>query len=98
MSIHLKKILIDKNELNSLADKLFEATDSDNSGLLTEDELYLVLNQFCLDLGLDEITEAETYEILSMTDNDKSGKLDKREFRVLFELLITATANFSKME
>jgi len=94
MSETLKEIINDEKRLNELADKAFDTVDSDNSGLLTEDELFLVLNQICEDLGLDEITVPETYEILEMTDNDKSGKLDKKEFRELFKLLLRATSNF----
>ena len=95
MANFLKEILKDKKRLNKLADMAFEAVDTDNSGLLSEDELYVVLNQICSDLGLEEITEVETYEILAMTDIDKSGKLDKKEFRELFELLLKATSNFT---
>ena len=48
MSETLKEIINDEKRLNELADKAFDTVDSDNSGLLTEDELFLVLNQIMI--------------------------------------------------
>ena len=90
MSRTLKNILKDHNKLNSLADNAFETVDSDNSGLITEDELFIILNCISKDLGLNEPTEDEVLEILSMMDVDKSGKLDRKEFRILFRKILEA--------
>ena len=91
MSKTIKKILKDLTKLNNLADKAFETVDSDNSGLITEDELFIILKCMSKDLGLDEPTEDEVLEILSMLDIDKSGKLEKKEFRIFFKKILEAS-------
>ena len=90
MSKTIKKILRDQTKLNSLADKAFESVDTDNSGLITEDELFIIINCISKDLGLSEPTEDDVMEILKLTDIDKSGKLDMYEFRSLFQQILEA--------
>lgn len=90
MSKTLKSILQDKKKLNYLADSAFESVDSDNSGFITEDELFIILNCISKELGLNEPSGDEAQEILSIMDIDKSGKLDRREFRVLFRKILEA--------
>lgn len=90
MSKTLKNILKDQRKLNYVADCAFESVDSDNSGFITEDELFIILNCISKELGLAEPTEEEVQEILSMMDIDKSGKLDRIEFRTLFKKILEA--------
>ena len=90
MSKTLKNILKDDKKLNYLADSAFESVDSDNSGLITEDELFIILNCVSKELGLNEPSEDEALEILSMMDVDRSGKLDRMEFRLLFRKILEA--------
>lgn len=90
MSKTLKNILNDPKRIISIADSAFQAVDSDNSGLITEDELFIILNCISKDLGLNEPSEDEVQEILEMTDIDKSGKLDRNEFRILFKKILEA--------
>jgi Ca2+-binding EF-hand superfamily protein len=90
MSKTLKNILKDKKTLHYLADSAFESVDSDNSGFITEDELFIILNCISKELGLNEPSEDEAQQILSIMDIDRSGKLDRKEFRVLFKKILEA--------
>ena len=84
----VKEILTNKTLFNQVSKQTFDAVDSDGSGMITEDELYLILSSICADVGFDKPTEKETQLILEFIDVDKSGQIDFKEFKKLFKKLL----------
>lgn len=84
----IKDVLENPKLFDHVAKQTFDAVDTDGSGVLTEDELYLILGSLVCDTGFERPTEDETKEILKIIDKDQSGAIDYKEFKGLFKQLL----------
>ena len=81
---NIKELLTNPILLDVVTKKIFDAVDEDGSGRISEDELHAILGSLAEDFGFERPTVAETEEILSLIDVDRSGLIDFTEFKRVF--------------
>lgn len=84
----VKDVLLNKSLFNQVAKQTFDAVDTDGSGQISEDELFIILCSICKDVGFEKPSEDDTKEILRMIDVDDSGSVSFKEFKKLFKKLL----------
>ena len=80
---NVEELLRDKKKFYYVAKDVFNVVDSDGSGMISEDELWVVLCSLSDDFGYKRPTLSETQQILDLVDVDKSGLIEFSEFRKL---------------
>lgn len=91
----VKEILANKALFNHMAKQTFDAVDSDGSGQISQDELYLILKHICAGVGFDEPSDDEIQQIFNFIDSDKSGTINFNEFKKLFKKLLKIINEYS---
>jgi hypothetical protein len=87
---NIKELLTNPILLDVVTKKIFDAVDEDGSGRISEDELHAILGSLAEDFGFERPTVAETEEILSLIDVDRSGLIDFTEFKRFFKKVLKA--------
>ena len=90
MSKAIKEILNNDKKFNEVAKVAFDSVDTDHSGEIDGTELEKVMVQIALDMGADPPTKEDVLEVLEHLDEDKSGKIDFDEFKVLIRDVLEA--------
>lgn len=93
------KEILEKKQLFDYVSKLtFEAVDEDNSGLISKDEMFKILNSISMDLEMPPISKFESDEIMQKLDDNGNDTIDLKEFKSLFRKLmnIIVSLNISK--
>ena len=93
------KEILEKKQLFDYVSKLtFDAVDEDNSGLISKDEMYSILNSISMDLDMPQITKTQSDEIMQKLDDNGNETLDYKEFKSLFRKLmnIIVSLNITK--
>ena len=85
MAEAIKEILNNEKKLEEVARVAFNSVDTDNSGLIDQNELSKVMAQISGDIGAEPPSNEEVQEVLTHLDTDKSGKIDFNEFKVLIK-------------
>lgn len=88
MNESIRKILADKNLLNDVSNKAFEAVDVDHSGFIERDELRLILDHISSETGAKPMEDEQVNKILDFFDKDKNGKIDRPEFKIMVETIV----------
>ena len=85
----LNKYIADKNKMERYADKKFDETDSDKSGILDFSEFKVFVNKIMGNKGLPPPSDRKVTALVKKYDTDKSGTLEKKEFHdMLLEIFI----------
>lgn len=87
---NVNEVLKDQKVFYHVTKQLFEAIDSDGSGYISEDELWIIMCSLADDFDYKRPTLNETHEISEMVDVDKSGLIDLPEFRKLIRKILKA--------
>lgn len=93
------KEILEKKQLFDYVSKLtFDAVDEDNSGLISKDEMYKILNSISMDLDMPPISKFESDEIMQKLDDNGNDTIDYKEFKSLFRKLmnIIVSLNIAK--
>ena len=90
MSKAIKEILSSEKKFNEVAKIAFDSVDSDKSGLIDAGELEKIMVQIAVDMGADPPTKEDVVEVMEHLDEDKSGKIDFNEFKVLIRDVLEA--------
>jgi Ca2+-binding EF-hand superfamily protein len=85
---NVKEVLRNQTLFEIVADKTFDAVDTDGSGKISEDELYTILCTIATDLDYEKPTKDELNVILKKHDKDKSGVIERNEFYPLFRNIL----------
>jgi Ca2+-binding EF-hand superfamily protein len=85
---NVKEVLKNPTLFTIVADKTFDAVDTDGSGKISEDELYIILCTIATDLDYEKPTKDELNVILKKHDKDKSGVIEREEFYPLFRNIL----------
>jgi Ca2+-binding EF-hand superfamily protein len=90
MSRTIIEILKSKGKFNEVAKIAFDCVDTDKSGLIDSSELEKIMVQIAIDMGADPPTKEDVYEVMEHLDEDKSGKIDFNEFKILIRDVLEA--------
>jgi Ca2+-binding EF-hand superfamily protein len=90
MSKAIKEILSSEKKFNEVAKIAFDSVDSDKSGLIDAGELEKIMVQIAVDMGAVPPTKEDVVEVMEHLDEDKSGKIDFNEFKVLIRDVLEA--------
>lgn len=93
------KEILEKKQLFDYVSKLtFDAVDEDNSGLISKDEMFKILNSISMDLEMPPISKFESDEIMQKLDDNGNDTIDYKEFKSLFRKLmnIIVSLNIAK--
>ena len=83
-------VLNNPDSFNQVVDELFKFCDSNNSGNIDSDELYLAACNIFEQINHKIPTKEQTDELLKKVDADKSGKLDRDEFANLIRFFLSS--------
>ena len=87
---NVQELLLDNKKLFLITKQLFQAVDTDGSGLISEDELWAIMCSLADDFGYKRPTLNETLEIMNIVDMNKSGVIEFEEFRKLIKKIFKA--------
>ena len=90
MSKAIKDILNNEKKFTEVARVAFDSVDTDKSGQIDAVELEKVMVQIANDMGADPPSKDDVMEVLEHLDEDKSGKIDFDEFKVLIRDVLEA--------
>ena len=90
MSRAIKNIMNNDKKFDEIAKISFDIVDTDKSGEIDGDELEKIMVQIASDMGADPPTKEDIKEVLEHLDEDKSGKIDFVEFKVLIRDVLEA--------
>ena len=90
MAEAIKEILSNENKFNEVAKVAFDSVDTDNSGQIDASELEQVMIQISSDMGADAPSKEDVMQVLDHLDEDKSGKVNFDEFKVLIRNVLEA--------
>ncbi|KAH6558789.1 hypothetical protein KP509_1Z045600 [Ceratopteris richardii] len=93
----MKKLLADSELFSEISDKMFDEFDTNKDGKLSKDELKKALESHGWEWGLParETSEhvGQLYDNLFLIcDADKSGEVDKQEFKLLLKEILEVFA------
>ena len=80
---NVQELLLDNKKLFLITKQLFQAVDTDGSGLISEDELWAIMCSLADDFGY----KRPTFNIVDM---NKSGVIEFEEFRKLIKKIFKA--------
>ena len=86
----VEELMKDKKKFYYVAKTVFKVIDTDDSGKISEDELWLVVCSLADDFGYQRPTFHEVTEILRLIDSDTSGVIEFPEFRKLLGKIFKA--------
>ena len=86
----VEELMKDKKKFYYVAKTVFNVIDTDDSGKISEDELWLVVCSLADDFGYQRPTLHEVTEILELIDSDTSGVIEFPEFRKLLGKIFKA--------
>ena len=90
------KEILEKRQLFDYVSKLtFDAVDVDNSGLISKDEMFLILNSISMDLDMPPMSKFESDEIMQKLDDNGNDTIDYKEFKSLFRKLMNIIVNLN---
>lgn len=87
---NIQELLLDNKKLFLITKQLFQAVDTDGSGMISEDELWAILCSLADDFGYKRPTMDETLDIMRIVDMDRSGVIEFDEFRKLIKKIFKA--------
>lgn len=90
MAQAIKDILSNESKFNEVSKVAFDSVDTDKSGQIDASELEQVMIQMATDMGADPPTKEDVMQILDHLDEDKSGKVNFDEFKVLIRNVLEA--------
>ena len=90
MAKAIKDILSNEKKFNEVAKVAFDSVDTDNSGQIDASELEQVMIQISSDMGADAPSKEDVMQVLDHLDEDKSGKVNFDEFKVLIRNVLEA--------
>ena len=90
MSKAIKDILNNEKKFTEVAKVAFDSVDTDRSGQIDGNELEKVMVQIASDMGAEPPTKEDVMEVMEHLDEDKSGKIDFDEFKVLIRDVLEA--------
>ena len=80
----IEELLNNQDKLENLIKGAFDAIDTDNSGMIDIDELYVLIRQVANDINWDVPSYEDVKEVmLEEIDTNKDGLVSLDEFRVL---------------
>lgn len=79
----IQDLLNDESKLLEVTKAVFEAVDTDASGLIDKQELKVAMETVAKDAGIAGPSDEDVDEMLSALDVDNSGTIDIKEFREL---------------
>jgi Ca2+-binding EF-hand superfamily protein len=77
----LQALLGNEEEITKLTNQAFDETDTDHSGEVSLDEFFVAFGDALKSLGLPVPSREQSLEVFNSLDTDKSGRLDRQEFR-----------------
>jgi len=77
-----EKLINNEEEINKIVDDCFTQADTDQSGEISLDEFLVAFKNSLKNLELPPPTQEQSQEVFNELDADKSGRLDKQEFKV----------------
>ena len=80
---NLEELLQDKKKFFYVSKEVFKVVDTDNSGFISEDEMWIIMCSLADDFGYKRPILSEVKEVIEMVDLDKSGIVELSEFRKL---------------
>ena len=80
---NVEELLRDKKKFYFISKELFRVVDTDDSGFISEDEMWVVMCSLADDFGYKRPTLNESQEICEMVDVNKTGIIEFQEFRKL---------------
>ncbi len=80
---NVEELLRDKKKFYFVSKELFRVVDTDDSGFISEDEMWVVMCSLADDFGYKRPTLTECQEICEMVDANKTGIIEFPEFRKL---------------
>ena len=75
-------------QVRVITDLAFDAVDEDGSGGLDQEELYTIMGQVSIQMGVTPPTPDDLQEILMQLDDNFDGVIDKREFHSLTMMVL----------
>jgi Ca2+-binding EF-hand superfamily protein len=84
----IRKLIEDDLALMDYADEKFVQTDRDENGLVDIDELKLAMVDISEELGYSEPSDDIVMQTIIKFDKDRSGQLDKEEFRLFIKSVL----------
>ena len=80
---NLEELLQDKKKFFYVSKEVFKVVDTDDSGFISEDEMWIIMCSLADDFGYKRPLLSEVKEVIEMVDLDKSGIVELSEFRKL---------------
>ena len=90
----MKTMLGDPKKFNDFANERFIHTDVDGNGFIDVKELEHAMNEIAEEMGLAKPPKSKIDKIFKKYDTDKSGTLDKQEFKSFTKMVLE---NFLKV-
>ena len=87
---NVQELLLDHKKLFLITKQLFQAVDTDDSGVISEGELWAIMCSLADDFGYKRPTFKETLDIMSIVDMNKNGTVEFEEFRKLIKKVFKA--------
>ncbi len=85
----IKSVLNNDTKIDEFNNRGFQETDADQSGEVCLKEFYTIFALIVKELDLPEPSQDEVQNQFNELDTDKSGRLNKQEFRVFTINLLT---------
>ena len=80
---NLEELLADKKKFFYVSKEVFKVVDTDDSGFISEDEMWIIMCSLADDFGYKRPVLDEVKEVIGIVDLDKSGIVELSEFRKL---------------
>ena len=87
---NVQELLLDHKKLFLITKQLFQAVDTDDSGVISEDELWAIMCSLADDFGYKRPTLQESLDIMTIVDMNKNGAIEFDEFRKLIKKIFKA--------
>jgi Ca2+-binding EF-hand superfamily protein len=85
----IRTILNDEAKLQALSKAAFDNVDVNNSGVIDETELGLIMQQISLECEIPNPTESDVREVMNELDANRDGRLTFDEFSKFMRLVLT---------
>ena len=84
----IRKLVDDELALMNFADDKFDKTDIDGNGIIDVDELKEAMIGIADEMGYSEPSDEIVMQTIKKFDKDRSGQLDKDEFRLFIKSVL----------